>query len=144
MVQALSAEALITTHQLCGAGHVHQKDDGRIPKIVLFSELKSGKRSQGEPKLQFKDMTKRKMKQGGVPHDTWEEAAADRDKWRGMLRRATLAIEEEHKQEYHRAHDQRPSAATSDKFQCSICKQSCRSQAGLQPHMRACLRRPST
>lgn len=28
---------------------------------------------------------KRNMKKG-VPFDTWEEAAADRDKWRGILR----------------------------------------------------------
>jgi len=65
-----------------------------------------------------------------VPDDSWKEAAADQDMWRGMLRRATLAIEEEHKQEYQRAHDRRCWAATSDEFQCSIRKRKCRSRAG--------------
>ena len=38
------------------------------------------------------------MKKGGVLQDIWEETATDRDKCRGMLRKATLAIEEERKQ----------------------------------------------
>lgn len=75
-------------------------DKDRFPKIVLYSEQKRGKRSQGEQKLQIKDSVKRNMKKEGVPHDKWEETAADRDKWHGMLRRAMLAIEEERKQEY--------------------------------------------
>ena len=66
---------------------------------MLYSEQKkSGKRSQGVQK--FKDSVKRNMKKEGVPHDKWEETAADRDKWRSMLGRAMLAIEEERKQEY--------------------------------------------
>ena len=65
---------------------------------MLYLELRSGKRSQGEQKLlRFKDIIKRNMKKGGVLQDIWEETATDRDKWRGMLRKATLAIEEERK-----------------------------------------------
>ena len=73
-------------------------------------------------------------------YDTWEEAAADRDKWRGMLERATFATEEEHKQEYQRTHDRRQLRPVTS----FMCKQSCRSRAGLQALMGACLRRPST
>ena len=46
IAQAVSAEALIATHQLSWAGHIRRMDKDRFPKIVLYcSELKSGKSS---------------------------------------------------------------------------------------------------
>jgi len=46
MTQAVSAEALIATHQLHWVRHVPRIDKDRFPKIMQFPELKSGKRSQ--------------------------------------------------------------------------------------------------
>ena len=42
----------------------------------------------------FKDVLKWHMKKTGISHDTWEEAA-QRVKWRGLLRKATSAVEEQ-------------------------------------------------
>lgn len=93
MAQAVSAaEVLIATHQLRWAGHIRGMDEDRFPKVVPYSELMSGKRSQGGQKLQLKDTMKRNMKKVGVPHDKWEETKAERDKRRGMLGRAMLAL----------------------------------------------------
>ena len=57
------------------------------------------------------------MKRTGIPHDTWEEEALQKVKWRGLLRKATSAVEEQCQQEYQRQHDRRLSAATLGIFQ---------------------------
>ena len=117
----------------------------RPPKAVFYSELRQGKRNHGEQKLRFKDVLKRHMKKTGISHDIWkEEEAAQRVKWRGLLRKATSAIEEQRQQEYQRAHVQRYSAATSRSFQCNNCQCYFISRAGLIAHARACLRLAST
>ena len=135
----VSVEALITVSQLRWAGHVRRMANSRLPKAVLYSELRQGKRSQGGQKLRFKDVLKRHMMKTGISHDTWEEEAVQRVKWRGQLRKATSAVEEQRQQEYQRAHV-RHSAATSSSFQCNNCQCYRRSRAGLTAHMRACLR----
>ena len=67
---AVRAKALIATHQFRWAGHVRRMEKDRFLRIVLYSEQKRGKRSQGELKLQFKDSMKRNMKKRRSP--TWQ------------------------------------------------------------------------
>ena len=119
---------------------VRRMANNRLPKAVFYSELRQGKRSHGGQKLRFKDVLKRHMKKTGISHDTCEEEAAQRVKWRGLLRKATSAVEEQRQQEYQRAHACRHSAATSSSFQCNNCQRYCRSGAGLIAHTIACLR----
>lgn len=138
--QSVSAEAVITSSQLRWAGHVRRMADSRLPKSVFYSELWEGKRSHGGQKLRFKDVLKRHMKRAGIPHDTWEDEALQRDKWRGLLRKATSAIEEVRQDEYQRAHERRHSLIASSNFRCNNCQRYCRSRAGLIAHMRACPR----
>ena len=85
-----------------------------------------------------------KMTRTGILHDTWKEEALQKFKWRGLLRKATSAVEEQRQQEYQRLHDRSHSAATLGIFQCSNCQRYRRSHAGLTAHMRACLRQAST
>lgn len=40
-------------------GHIHQMEDGRIPKEMLYRELTSGKRSTVRPQLRYSDVVKR-------------------------------------------------------------------------------------
>ena len=138
-VHTVSVEALVTVAQLRWAGHVQRIANNRLPKAVFYSELSQGKGSHGGQKLRLKDVLKRYMKKTGISHDTWEEAA-QRVKWRGVLRKATSAVEEQRQQEYQRAHARRHSAATSSSFLCNNCQSCCRSRAGLIAHTRACLR----
>ena len=94
-----SVEALVTVAQLRWAGHVQWIANNRLPKAVFYSELRQGKRSHGGQKLRFKDVLKRHMKKTGIAHDIWEEEeAVQRVKWRGLLRTATLAVEEQRQQ----------------------------------------------
>ena len=116
-----SVEALVTVAQLRWAGNVQRMANNRLPKAVFYSELRQGKMSHGGQKLQFKDVLNRHMKKTGVSHDTWKLEAALKAKWRGLLRKATLAVEEQRQQEYQRAHARRHSAATSSSFQCNNC-----------------------
>ena len=37
---------------------MRRMDDGRIPKDIMFGELKEGKRKRGRPKLRYKDVVK--------------------------------------------------------------------------------------
>ena len=94
--------------------------NNRLPKAVFYSELRQGKTSHGGQKLRFKDELKWHMKKTGISHDTWDEESAQRVKWRGLLRKATLAVEGQRQQEYQRAHVRRHSAATSSSFQCKL------------------------
>ena len=92
----VSVEALVTVARLRWAGHVRRMANNRLPKAVFYSELRQGKRSHGGQKLRFKDVLKRHMKKTGISHVTWgEEEAAQRVKWRGLLRKATSAVEEQ-------------------------------------------------
>ena len=90
----VSVEALVTVAQLRWVGHVQRMANNRLPKAVFYWELRQGKRSHGGQKLWFKDVLKRHMKKTGISHDTWEEAA-QKVKWRGLLRKATSAVEEQ-------------------------------------------------
>lgn len=142
--KSTSAEALIASAQLRWTGHVLRMPDHRLPKIALYSELSKGKRTTGGQRLRFKDMIKRNMKRAGVPHETWEQDALDRVKWRKTVKSATTTIEKIRRTEYNRAHDRRHNQDPTGDFPCSNCQRRCRSKAGLKAHLRACHGRPST
>ena len=101
----VSVEALVTVAQLRWVGYVQRMANNKLPRAVFYLELSQGKRSHGGQKLRFKDVLKWHMKKTGISHDTREEEeAAQRVKWRGLLRKATSAVEEQHQQEYQHAH----------------------------------------
>ena len=47
---------LLSQRRLRWLGHIHGMEDGQIPKDLLYSELESGSRPVGRPKLHFKDV----------------------------------------------------------------------------------------
>ena len=69
-------------------------EDGRIPKDILYGQLTAGKRNTGRPKLRFKDVCKRDMKNLNIDTDSWEDLASDRLHWRSTLRTPLQAGEE--------------------------------------------------
>ena len=91
-------KALITVSQLRQAGHVRRMANSRLPKAVFYSELRQGIKSYGGQKWLFKDVLKRHLKKTGIWHDTLEEEALQRVKWRGLLRKATSAVKEQRQQ----------------------------------------------
>ena len=74
----LSIHSHLMKRRLRWIGHVSRMQDGRIPKDVMFGQLKEGKRRRGRPKLRYKDTLKATMKDCLIDPDTWEQSATDR------------------------------------------------------------------
>ena len=67
-------------------GHIHRMDENRLPRQLLYSQLSSGKRNRGRPKLRFKDVMKRNMKSKKINHTTWQTLANDKKAWRDAIK----------------------------------------------------------
>ncbi|XP_060133875.1 uncharacterized protein LOC132592550 [Zootoca vivipara] len=57
-----SVEAMILQHQLCWTGHVVRMPDDHLPKQLLYSKLKNGKRNAGGQQKRFKNCLKQIFK----------------------------------------------------------------------------------
>ncbi|XP_067907983.1 uncharacterized protein [Heterodontus francisci] len=90
-----SNEALLLPSQLRWAGHIAWMDDSRLPKIVLYGELTTGKRNKGDPRKRFKDSLKKSLSVCRIDHRQWEAQTIDCDVWRCYIRRATDSFETE-------------------------------------------------
>ena len=61
-------------------------DVDRLPKQVLYSQLFSGHRKRGRPRLRFKNTIKRKLKPRDTKTDSWTSLSHKRDKWRAIVK----------------------------------------------------------
>ena len=124
-------------------GHVTRMPDERLPKKVLYGELKEGKRSQGSQKKRYKDTLKASLKDFNIKHfniptDSWEQAAQDRTKWRCLINKGAAQfetkiiceVERKHKERKARAKGSSSNSAQSE-FMCSICNRQFRAKIGL-------------
>ena len=68
-------------------------DEHRIPKQLMFGELKHGYRDRGRPLKRWKDCAKDDIKCYGIDSSSWYEETADRDKWRHNLRQGKTSSE---------------------------------------------------
>lgn len=136
---------MLRQRRLRWLGHVRRMDDGRIPKDILYGELRSGKRSTGRPQLRFKDVVKRDMKALDIDVRSWEDLAADRPRWRSTLLRQIKSGEEKlvHAAENKRAQrKQRLNPERSETIhRCDFCGKECLSRIGLFSHKRCCQRK---
>ena len=89
-----SMHTLHRQRRLRWLGHVHRKDDKRIPKDVLYGELINGRRNTGRHYLRFKDVCKRDLRALEINVETWERLADSRSLWRGTLREHLKAGEQ--------------------------------------------------
>ena len=67
-------------------GHVHRMDQDRLPRQLLYSQLCSGNRNQGRPRLRYKDVAKRNLKLREIPVNTWQSTADNRAVWRSAIK----------------------------------------------------------
>jgi len=47
-------------------GYVHRMEHSRLPRQLLYSQLKEGKRNIGQPRLRLKDVAKRNMNRRAI------------------------------------------------------------------------------
>lgn len=143
-----SIEAMLMVRQLRWAGHVSRMEDSRMPKTVFYSELRQGKRDHGAPRKRFKDLLKRQLTQAGIDHRKWEQLAENRLGWRTATKSAANNFEElriaatQEKRQRRKYSAKQP--ASNQNYVCPKCSRACRSRIGLQSHLRACRRDPTS
>ena len=76
-------------------GHILRIEASRIPKSLPYSELVVGKPNRG-PKIRFKDVCKRNLKNLNIRTDEWELLANDRAKWRSTVRKRLMEREQQY------------------------------------------------
>ena len=67
------------------AGRVIRIENIRFPRQIRFSQLPSGDRSRGHPKLRFKVTVKRHLTEKGSEAGDWYTLAQYRSPWREMI-----------------------------------------------------------
>ena len=75
-----SMEDLLIRKNLRWTGNLMRMSPDRLPKQVLYSQLSSGHRKRGRPRLRFKDTIKRNLKLRDIKTDTWTSLSQQRDK----------------------------------------------------------------
>ena len=131
-----SAEEIIITNQLRWTGHVTRMSDDRIPKAVFFGELRKGTRPLGAPKLRYKDVLKRHLKNTNELND-WRRKAEDRIFWRSVVSGAADAIRDQSiaAWEAKRTRVRAPLPGFPD-IRCHICGRGFKAPIGLISHLR--------
>ncbi|XP_069760398.1 uncharacterized protein [Narcine bancroftii] len=95
MAEADSIESTLLKIQLRWVGHVSRMEDHRLPKIVLYGELSTGRRDRGAPKKRYKDCLKKSLGACHIDHCQWADIASNRASWRLTVRRAATSFEED-------------------------------------------------
>ena len=128
---------LLKQRRLRWLGHVRRMGDHRLPKSILYGELCNGNRATGRPKLRYKDVVKKDMKDLGINIADWEDEAADRPIWRATLTRQLKEGEEKlreawtEKRQRRKEEKDHPQTTT---YACNDCGKLCLSRIGLFSH----------
>ena len=81
-----SMEDLLIRKNLRWTGHLMRMSSDRLPKQILFSQLPSGHRKRGRPRLRFKDTIKRNLKLRDIKTDSWTKLTQQRAEWRTAVK----------------------------------------------------------
>ena len=142
----LSIQSQLCKRRLRWIGHVRRMKDGRIPKDILFGQLKQGRRRQGRPHLRYKDVVKRDLKIIGVDVDNWESLADDRKAWKSICQEGVKKCEETRiaalkDKRARRKLKESGSGSLTSFFTCPHCKEISQSQRMLTTHLQTRHRR---
>ena len=137
----ISVQTLLLKSQARWAGHVVRMSDDRLPKQLLYGELKEGKRTVGGQKKRYKDTLKSTLKELKISTDNWEAVASDRPAWRTAVRTGARSAESRRitAAQSKRAARKARAASSADlapTVPCPTCGRFLRSRAGLAGHMR--------
>ena len=74
--------SMLMQRRLRWLGHVHRMEPDRLPREILYGELRDGTRKVGRPLLRYKDTIKRDLMVVKINTNSWEDTAANRYDWR--------------------------------------------------------------
>ena len=111
--KSTSIEATIIKAQLRWVGHVIRMEECRMSRRLMYGELQVGKKTQGQPKLQYKDTVKANLQWCHIKPRDLEGYAMDRPKWRGLVYKAAANFEEARCQKLTAAIDRHRRAASA-------------------------------
>ena len=57
----------------------------RLPNQILYSQLSSGQRKRGRPRLRVKDTIKKNLQLRDIKTDSWTSLSQQRDQWRAIV-----------------------------------------------------------
>ncbi|KAK2155839.1 hypothetical protein NP493_2038g00009 [Ridgeia piscesae] len=84
--EILERTDLLIRKNLRWTGHLMRMSQDRLPKQVLNSQLSSGHRKRGRPRLRFKDTIKRNLTLRDIKTNSWTSLSQQRDKWRAAVK----------------------------------------------------------
>ena len=138
-----SIYAMLKRSQLRWAGHVCRMPDERLPKRLLYGELRHGRRSRGGQRKRYKDTLKASLKSCGLDPETWEADAQHRSNWRSAVKHGVAEFEKHRIQEAELKRRLRKTTASSPlspsrppAITCPHCNRTFRARIGLTSHLR--------
>ena len=133
---------MLMQRRLRWLGHVHRMEPNRLPREILYGELRDGAWKVGRPLLRYKDTIKRDLKAVMINVNKWEDTAENREAWRHQIKAQVLAAEENDRARAASKRTARKLRATSARpstvHVCPKCQRDCHSRIGLLSHTRSC------
>ena len=129
-------QTILRKNRIRWAGHVTRMPNNRIPKQLLYCQLREGKRSSGKPMKRFKDSLKDSLKDFGIDPSSWETRAKDRPTWRSLIRNGARTFESNRAEEAKRKRARRKgreaeTCSTDPQLTCPLCIRAAKANVGL-------------
>ena len=139
--QTTSIESLLAQRHLRWLGHTIRMPEHRLPRQILYSQLKDGNRSAGGQRKRFKDHSKDLLKKCDIPPESLEVVAADRNLWKTSVKRGLNRLEGSLSQRRAEKRSKRHQNAANvalprEQHPCHQCNKICGSRIGLHAHLR--------
>ncbi|KAJ8360020.1 hypothetical protein SKAU_G00165450 [Synaphobranchus kaupii] len=129
-------------HQLGWLGHTIRMPEDRLPRRVLYRQLRLGHRSAGGQKKGFKDQLKISLRKCGLDPGSLETMASDRTTWRRSCHEGVQLADKKWAEKYvakkrRRLVTMAAPDTTRQVFVCTVCGRQCASRIGLYSHQRS-------
>ena len=134
--------SLLIQQRLQWLGHAHRMEPDRLPREILYGELREGVCRMGRPLLCYKDVIKWDLWSALIDTSAWEDIAKHRDTWRQSVKagvskaEANARVQATCKRVARK--ERAASVRISTRHTCTTCIRDCHSRIGLYSHTRSC------